>query len=244
MAISAPHGSQSTAGPVTSFDTAARGYDPAAVHLRVVALTAGLAAAETRMQELAAELARLQAGVPRADPKPRSRVVADQVEAILRPAHEDAARQIAHAHSMVRAECEHAEDRVAQLLDRAQEEARAAHTAARVARRILVAQAQDLAAQIHAQSVAAAARIAQCAPEIVSAARRDAMQAATWSLAGLTAVPQPSVPQPSGPRSAPARPVAVPGRAATVQRAESPKRAAAISGPRTADTILTITSTG
>lgn len=239
MTISAPHGPQVTAGDVASFDTAARGYDPAAVDLRVAALTVDLAAAELRVRELTAELAGLQAGVPRVDPKPRSRLVADQVEAILRPAHEDAARQIAQVHSMVRAECEHAEDRVAQLLDRAQEEARAAHAAARTARRVLVAQAQDLAEQIHAQSVAAAARIAQCAPEIVSAARRDAMQAATWSLAGLTAVPQPS-----GPRPAPTRPVAVPGRAATAQRAESPKRAAAISGPRTADTILTITSTG
>jgi hypothetical protein len=223
---------------VTGFDAAARGYDPAAVDLRVAALTAGLAAAERRLRELEAELTRLQAGVPRVHPKPRSRMVADQVEAILRPAHEDARRQVAQAHSVVGAERGYAEDRVAQLLARVQEEASAADGAARAAGHLLVAQARDVAEQIRAQSVVAAARIAQCAPEIVSAAQRDAMQVATWSLAGLTAVPQPS-----GPRPSPARPIAVPTRATTAHRADTPKRAGSISGPRTADTIFTITST-
>jgi hypothetical protein len=218
LVIRATPGRRFATGSTATFETAVRGYVPAAVEIRVAALTLALEAAGHRAAALEAEFARLQGAVPR--PQPRSRVVAGKMEAIMLPAHEDAHRWIAQARSIALRERDHAEGHVAALLADAEAEATAAETRALQAARQLVAQAAELAEQIRTDSAAAAARIAACAPEILIGARRDAVRVVARSLAASSA-PR---------RLRPSRTAAAANRSAAGVRAGA------------ADTVRTITS--
>jgi hypothetical protein len=190
------------------FRTSVRGYDPAAVDRCRAALTIRLQGCRRRVDELEAELRRLQIDAPAARvPSPAALAVAAEASAILQAAEQDRQLRLGQAEAAASADRARAQQEVAAALAQADSQAQDVTAAAWQIHHRIVAESRELAEQIRGRSAALADRISAAAEEIPRNTRIQATQ-----LAVRTIGPEASPPSPSVPRTGPA-PTAGPGQA-------------------------------